>query len=492
MNEKGLLELAKKYHENREFITNEETTKLALRGNMWLRGTVLITLGWLVVGCSSDSNEKATGTEGGPCYGNGTCDPRLTCASNLCVRLADQGVLDLKLPDVAQPDLQEADLLTPDLLAPDLLPADLAAPDVKADSVPCDCLISSVCYGSGAVDPANKCRKCDPSSSTTSWTSFAVSGCIITLAGTGAKGFADGPALAAEFNAPTGIAVDASNKVYVADPDNNRVRVIAAGVVSTMAGSGASGFSDGAAASAMFSQPEGVAVDGAGKVFVADTQNQRVRMISGGQVSTAAGSGAKGFLNGASGSAQFNLPHGVAVDGSGAVYVADDQNARIRKIYGGQVSTLAGSGTHGFADGTVASAAFYNPHGVGVTTSGNVIVGDWQNFRVRLISGGQVTTLAGSGQVGFLDGAAASAKFYHPWGVAADGSGKVYVADRYNARIRVVSAGQVTTLVGSPGVCSDGPLASAKLAAPVGVAVGSDGKVYVADQGCHKILMVVP
>ena len=127
-----------------------------------------------------------------------------------------------------------------------------------------------------------------------------------------------------------------------------------------------------------------------------------------------------------------------------------------------------------------------------MTAAGAVIVGDWQNFKVRLISGGQVSTLAGCGQSGFLDGAAGSAKFYHPWGVAADSAGKVYVGDRYNYKIRAIASAQVTTFAGSVQGCLDGPVMSARLSAPVGVAVGGDGRVYVADQDCHKIFVIIP
>lgn len=267
-------------------------------------------------------------------------------------------------------------------------------------------------------------------------------GDVTTLAGSGVAGFADGTGTSAKFNYPKSVTVDSNGNVYVADYGNNRIRKITSGgVVSTLAGSGVAGFADAAGTSAKFNYPSGVAVDSTGNVYVADTTNHRVRkIIPTGDVTTLAGTGVSGFADGAGASAQFYSPAGVAIDSDGMVYVAESVGHHIRKITpGGVVSTLAGSGVSGFADGTGMSAQFYNPIAVAVDSNKNVYVADSQNHRIRKVTtGGVVTTPAGTGGSGFADGAGASAQFSFPFGVAVDSSGAVYVADSNNNRIRII------------------------------------------------------
>ena len=319
-------------------------------------------------------------------------------------------------------------------------------------------------------------------------------GVVTTLAGS-TLGFADGAGSAAQFNYPSGVAVDSSGTVYVADIYNSRIRKISsAGVVTTLAGSGTAGFADGTGSIAQFNYPLGIAVDSSGTVYVGDYYNHRIRKITpAGAVTTLAGSTA-GFADGTGSAAQFNYPFGVAVDSSGTVYVGDSGNQRIRKITpAGVVTTLAGSGTAGFADGTGSAAQFYNPSGVAVDPSGTVYVADRYNQRIRKITpAGVVTTLAGSGTAGFADGTSSAAQFNYPEGVAVGSSGTVYVGDSSNHRIRkITSSGVVTTLAGS-GIAdfADGTGSSAQFSSPQGVAVDSSGTVYVADTNNHRIRKV--
>ena len=264
---------------------------------------------------------------------------------------------------------------------------------------------------------------------------------VSTLAGAG-YGYADGQGTLARFYTPIGVAVDGSGNVYVADQDNNRIRKIdVGGNVSTLAGSGTEGYANGQGTAARFASPRGVAVDGSGNVYVADTRNNRIRKIdSGGNVTTLAGLGTEGNADGQGTGASFYYPSGVAVDGSGNVYVTS--GIRIRKIdVGGNVTTLAGSATGGgFADGQGTAARFGYLNGVAVDGSGNVYVADTSNYKIRKIDlGGNVMTLAGSGIQSYEDGHGPSARFYNPYGVAVDGNGNVYVADYDSHQIRKIT-----------------------------------------------------
>jgi len=325
---------------------------------------------------------------------------------------------------------------------------------------------------------------------------------VSTLAGTaGASGSADGTGAAARFNFPTGVAVDGSGNVYVADSNNSTIRkVTPAAVVSTLAGTAsASGSADGTGAAARFDDPHGVAVDGSGNVYVADNFNNTIRKVSpAGVVTTLAGTaGASGSADGAGAAARFNWPEGVAVDGSGNVYVADEGNNAIRKVTpAGVVSTLAGGGYCGSADGTGAAARFCGPFGVAVDRSGNVYVADSFNNSIRKVTpAGVVSTLAGNGFPGTADGSGPAAQFSSPYGVAVDGSGNVYVADTDNNTIRKVTpAGVVSTLAGTAGAAgfADGTGAAAQFDYPWGVAVDGSGDVYVADYSNNTIRKISP
>jgi sugar lactone lactonase YvrE len=327
-------------------------------------------------------------------------------------------------------------------------------------------------------------------------------GVVSTLAGlAGNSGSSDGTGSAARFHTPTGVAVDGSGNVYVADTTNCSIRKVTPdGVVSTLAG-GSSGSSDGAGSAAKFKNPQGVAVDGSGNLYVADTGNYTIRLVTpSGVVSTLAGvAGTQGFSDGTGSAAIFGGPSSVALDASGNVYVADTLFSTIRKVTpGGVVSTLAGSvGNSGSSDGTGSAAKFNGPSGVSVDGSGNIYVADNGNCSIRKVTpGGVVSTLAGlAGSLGSSNGSGSAARFFYPTSVAVDSSGNVYVADSGNNTLRkVVPGGVVSTLAGlagSPG-SSDGTGNAAQLSSPAGVMVDGSGNVYVADQSNQTIRKVTP
>ncbi len=316
-------------------------------------------------------------------------------------------------------------------------------------------------------------------------------GLVSTLAGK--RRDQDGTGVNASFNSPFGVAVDGSGNVYVADRGNHKIRKVSpSGVVSTLAGSGSQGSVDGTGIDASFNFPIGVAVDGSGNVYVSDRGNNKIRKISpSGVVSTLAGSGFQGSVDGTGSAASFNSPTGVAVDGSGNVYVADQYNHKIRKVSPlGVVSTVAGSGSQSSVDGTGIAASFDAPTGVAVDGNGNVYVADYGNHKIRKVSpSGVVSTLAGSGSLGSVDGTGSAASFSYPFGVAVDGSGNVYVADQSSNLIRKVSSsGVVSTLAGSGSLGSvDGTGSAASFNDPIGVAVDGNRNVYVADRSSNLI-----
>ena len=332
-------------------------------------------------------------------------------------------------------------------------------------------------------------------------------GAITTFAGTyGTTGYSgdNGPATSAAFDYLTSVAVDASGNVYAADMDNNAIRKISKGVITTFAGNGTQGYSgdSGPPASAELNRPNGVAVDTFGNLYIADYGDNAIRKVSRGAITTLAGNGTYGYSgdNGPATSAALNQPSGVAVDGSGNVYIADTNNSVIRKVSGGVITTFAGNGIYGYSgdNGAASSARLCAPTGVAVDTAGNVYIADAACSVVRKVSNGIITTFAGNGTRGYsLDnGPAASTALNVPVAVAVDGSGNVYVADAGvdNNAIREVSNGEMTTFAGNGtnGYSGDGgPAASAGLFAPNGVAVDLLGNVYIAEGGPINVIRKV-
>jgi hypothetical protein len=310
-----------------------------------------------------------------------------------------------------------------------------------------------------------------------------------------------GPATSANLHNPTGVAVF-TNLLYIADNQNNRVRMVnlTSGIITTVAGTGAagSGGDGGLATLAQLNGPYGVAVDAAGDLFIADTNNNRIREVNtAGTISTVAGNGTVG--NGGDGgpatSAQLYHPMGVALDSLGDIYIADTDNQKIRKVIGGTISTVAGTGRVGYscADGTATSVGLHSPSGVANynAIAGAFAMADTGNQCVRYVTPPNVVNTVGNGIASFAgDGKLfndPSVELNYPTGVAVDqGTGNVYIADTVNNRIRFVNSALIITTLAGTGIAGfsgdGGPAASAQLYNPTGVAVVPVGPYRA--QGC--------
>lgn len=363
---------------------------------------------------------------------------------------------------------------------------------------------------------------------------FRLSGLISTTAGTGAWGFNGdgGPAQNAWLYAPQGLSVDASGSLYIADTNNFRVRKVSNGLISTVAGGGAEAGDGGDAVNAWLYRPTGIALDSTGNLFVADSDNYRVREVSEGIISTIGGAGgpgcggdggpalgaelrrtplfhlpgefqglafdaagglwiadstcnsvrriAAGTISAVTGGAQFSGPQGIAVDAAGAIYIADQGNRRIRKMANGTLTTVANGGSA--------------PSGVAFDSGGNLYFADPDNHQVRRISNGVVTTVAGGGP-GCDNCPATQAYLNGPTGIALDSAGALYIAEARSHAIRKVAGGVISTIAGNrmPGYGGDGGAAlKAQLWSPEGLAIDSSGNIYVADTGNNRVRVLAP
>jgi streptogramin lyase len=334
---------------------------------------------------------------------------------------------------------------------------------------------------------------------------------VSTYAGNGTSGSLDATGTNATFLQPYGAAIDAAGNLYVADKGNNLIRRISPYTtnVTTIAGDGNAGFTDGMGTNAEFNNPSSVAVDASGNLYVADAGNNAIRRIDAvtTKVTTLAGSGASGFSNGVGTNASFGLPFGICVDGNTNIYVADTGNHLIRRIDARttNVTTYAGNGTRGYSNAVGIRASFNQPFGICVDAAGNLEIADAGNNAIRRIDARtNVTTLAGStnGTPGFADGMGTAATFHAPSGVAADWQGNLYVSDTGNNAIRkILTNGVVKTIAGNTtnsqffnlaGGFSNGLGTNAAFSIPCSLTVDGLGNVYVADSLNNAIRILSP
>jgi len=322
---------------------------------------------------------------------------------------------------------------------------------------------------------------------------------VSTFAGSGIAGYADGNGTSAQFNflAFSAVCVDVAGNLFITDRGNNRIRKITAtGIVTTIAGDGTAGNADGPAATAQFNSPRGISVDASGNLYVADNGNHRIRKISStGIVSTLAGTGVNGFADGAGNVAQFSFPNAILFDNSNSNLYVTDQNYRLRKITSaGVVSSIAGSGVFGFADGTGTAAQFSLIIGLGTTSNGDIYASDVNNHRIRKItSAGVVTTYAGTGVSGNANGNAASATFNFPTGIAIDALGNMYTPQPFSNNIRMISSSSLVTTFAGKGTTgsTNGAGSVAEFNAPRAIAISSDGIIYVLDSDNQIVRKII-
>ncbi|KAL0484949.1 E3 ubiquitin-protein ligase [Acrasis kona] len=331
---------------------------------------------------------------------------------------------------------------------------------------------------------------------------------ITTVAGfTSSEGYSgdNGPATNAQLNGPRGIHVAPNGEVYIADGSNHRVRKISAnGVITTVAGTGVQGFSgdNGLATSAQLDTPYNLNTSPTGELIIVDRNNHRIRSVSSaGVITTIVGSGIQGFSgdNSLATNASLNFPRFIAYTSSGDMIITDTENHRIRRVFtNGTIVTIAGTGVAGFSgdNGLATLAQLNTPRVIRVNSAGEFIFTDSLNNRIRRIStDGIITTIAGSGAANFSGdgGSPLNAQFNNPRGLTLTSSGSIIVSDRSNHRIRLIENNVVNTIagVGTPGFSGDnGDARQAQLNFPWGVAVAPNGNIFIADRQNNRVRML--
>ncbi|CAM4022296.1 T9SS type A sorting domain-containing protein [Flavobacterium jumunjinense] len=299
------------------------------------------------------------------------------------------------------------------------------------------------------------------------------------------------------FNAPCGMTIDTNDNLYITDYGTNSIKKIASNGTVTLIAGGNYGYVNGTVAEASFFEPYGLAIDTTtGNIFIADRRNHCIRKITpSGDVSTFAGNPVyeiEGYyLDGNGTNARFNSPSGIAIDANGNLFVADRNNHCIRKITpAGDVSTVAGNRENqSFVNGNGANAYFNNPIDLDFDTNGNLYIADYDNQVIRKMTpNGDVSTFSGTGQSGNTDGTSSVAQFNGPNYIEVDNSGNVFVTDRISSSIRKIDAnGTVVTIAGNGNGFQDGEGSSAQFSSPTGIAIDSNGNIFVSDWYNQKI-----
>jgi len=325
------------------------------------------------------------------------------------------------------------------------------------------------------------CKKHDGTVSEKKWI-------VTTVAGDGRALFADGPALVASFKAPLDITVSADGATYVADAVNHRIRKIMGGQVITFAGSGTSDTIGGTGTVASFVHPSQLTIDAFGNLYTLDLDDPRVRKISPtASVTAYAGSGTGGFLDGRRDTAQFGEEaSGIASDEHGNIYVADFDNRRIRKIsIDGVVTTIAGNGNQGFVNGDADKAEFFSLGGIVIDHRANLFVADFNRVR-KITPSGVVSTFAGNDSMGYKDGQGDVAEFSSIGDMVIDEQGNIYLSDDNRIR-KITPQGSVSTIAGGEAGYKDGDASSARFFGPAGLGIDKQGNLYVADANNDRI-----
>lgn len=319
---------------------------------------------------------------------------------------------------------------------------------------------------------------------------------VASFAGNGTLSFANGTGSAAGLASPAALVANSSSDLFFTDGATSRIRkVTTSALVSTLAGNGSSSYAEGTGTTAYFNWPQALAIDGSGNLVIADSNNHKIRKLSPTNVSSLfAGStqGTAGTIGTVATSIQFNVPRGIAYDSTtNTILVADSQNNRIIRLNSvGTITAIYGQLTGGFLDGNGTNARFNYPEGIFIDSNGVAYVADTQNHRIRKIStSGDVTTIAGTGTAGWLDGIGTSAQFRSPGALTRASDGTIYVSDTANHRIRKIATDNTVTTIAGDGTAGyvDGSGVNTRFNSPVGIAIASDGQLYVSDTANHRI-----
>jgi sugar lactone lactonase YvrE len=329
----------------------------------------------------------------------------------------------------------------------------------------------------------------------------ANTGVLTRVAGTGTPGFSgdNGPATSAQLANPTGVAIDSAGNLYISDADNNRVRMVSGGIITTIAGTGAQRYAGdgGSAINAQFNGLGALALGAANNLYVVDFYNQAVRKIANGVITTVAGNGTYGYSGdkGPATGAQLAGPSGIALDYAGNLYIAEGYNNCVRRVSNGIITTVAGTGAAGFGGdyGMATSAMLREPTDIAIDSLSNLYISDYGNNRIRMVSfsSTRISTVAGDGQAVYNGDhvLATGASLLSPQHVAADASGSLFIVD--DCRLRKVSHNMIATMAGGGNPAGEnGPAANAQLLWPQGVAIDAIGNVYITDMGNGRVLKV--